>query len=254
MLENNGRTLKTTRTSLEILELVIEKDGLTLAELDKMIDKPKSSLHSQLNTLVDCRYIVKKGRIYEPSFRLALLGDRARERNQLKSAVIEKIDDLAAATGEETNFTIVEHGRLLVIYGGPGVSDADDASFRREYYLHNTAAGKALLAELDRDRVERILDEWGMPRETEATITDRGRLYACLDDITDRGYAIVDGELAPGLVAVGATVHGPGGDIVGGLSVGGPKYRIDMDRVHNDLANQLLQTVESLERDVPVLD
>lgn len=250
MLETDGRTLKTTRTSLEILELILAHGGLTLAELDGMIDKPKSSLHSHLNTLVDCRYVVKEGRRYEASFRIALLGDLAGERGRLDPSATEKIDRLAAVTGEEANFTILEHGRLLVVYGASETDvDSDDASFRREYHLHNTAAGKALLAELDRDRIESILDEWGMPRETESTITDRERLYACLEDISERGYAIVDEEFAPGLVAVGAVVHGPDGDVVGGLSVGGPKYRIGMDRLHTELADRLLETVASLERE-----
>lgn len=250
MLENDGRTLKTTRTSLEILECILEHEGMTLAELDGMFDKPKSSLHSHLNTLIDCRYVVKEGQVYRPSFRLALLGDRARQRTQLAPAVTEAIDRLAAETGEEANFTILEHGRLLMIYGASDATpDGDDDEFRREYHLHNTAAGQALLAELDRDRIERILDEWGMPRETEATITDRERLYATLEDVAERGYAVVDEELAPGLVSVGAAVHGPDGDLVGGLSVGGPKYRIDMDRLHDDIARRLVETVETLERE-----
>ncbi|MEY7848117.1 IclR family transcriptional regulator [Natrarchaeobius sp. A-rgal3] len=255
MLDGNGRTLKTTQTSLQILELILEHEGLSLAEFDQMIDKPKSSLHSHLNTLVDCRYLVKEEGVYKPSFRLALLGDRARQRNRLKSVAVEKIDELTAATGEEANFTVLEYGRLLMIYGSSGVTPNadDDALFRREYHLHNTAAGKALLAELDRDHVESILDEWGMPRETESTITDRERLYSSLETISDRGYAIVNEEFAPGLVAVGAVVHNDEEDVVGGLSIGGPKYRIDMSRLHDELADQLLATVAELERESPIL-
>lgn len=68
--------------------------------------------------------------------------------------------------GEESNFTIFEHGRLLMLYGTSGstATTESDVDYRTEYYLHNTAAGKAILAELDRDRAERILDKWGMPR------------------------------------------------------------------------------------------
>lgn len=253
MLDHDGRTLKTTRTSLEILELILEHDGLTLARLDRMLDKPKSSLLSHLNTLVDCRYVIKEGLSYAPSYRLTLIGERAGERYRLTPAVVETIDELESGTGEEANFTMHEYGRLLVVYGASGMGEQDgDTSFRMDYRLHNTAAGKALLAEFDRDRVERILDSWGMPQETEATITDRAELYAALDDVAERGYAVVDEEFAPGLVAVGATVHGPDGEVVGGLSVGGPKYRIDMEALHGELADQLLAAVESIEQESTV--
>lgn len=253
MFDNDGRKLKTTRTSLRILELALEYEEVTLAELDRMIDKPKSSLHSHLNTLVDCRYLVKDGDVYTTSFRFALLGERARRQNRLAPGATRTIDQLAATTGEEVNVTVLEYGRLLMVYGSSDSETSEDGSFRREYDLHNTAAGKAVLAELKRDRVDRILDKWGMPRETESTITDRERLYECLDEITEQGYAVVNEEFAPGLVAVGATVHGPDGELIGGLSVGGPKYRIEMDRLHGDLAEQLLSTVASLESETNVL-
>lgn len=248
MLEaTNGRTLKTTRTSLRVLELVVEHDGLTLAELDGLVDKPKSSLHSHLNTLLDCRYLVKKDGTYRPSFRLAELGDRAR-RDDLEAVATEAVERLAEDTGEEANFTVFEHGRLLLLHGSSNQTPEreEDTDFRTEYYLHNTAAGKAILAELEREYVDRILDEWGMPRETEATVTDRERLYEQLAEIADEGYAIIDEEFAPGLIAVGAPVHADG-EIIGGLSVGGPKYRLHMRRLHGTLAERLLDAVEEME-------
>ncbi|GAB7011717.1 IclR family transcriptional regulator [Halorubrum trueperi] len=243
----NGRTLKTTRTSLRILELVLEHDGLTLAELDAIVDKPKSSLHGHLATLLECRYLVRDGQTYVASFKLAELGDRARPV-ELETVATDTVERIAEDTGEEANFTVFEHGRLLLLHGSSNqaVDQEGDAPFRTEYYLHNTAAGKAILAELPRERVDRILDEWGMPREIEATITDRERLYDQLGEIADEGYAIIDEEFAPGLVAVGAPVHADG-EIVGGLSIGGPKYRINMTRLHGELAAELLDAVDEME-------
>lgn len=248
MLEpTTGRTLKTTKTSLQILELVIDHDGLTLAELNEIIDKPKSSLHGHLNTLLDCRYLVKKDQTYLVSFKFAELGDRAR-RGELEALATETVDRLAEDTGEEANFTVFEHGRLLLLHGSSTQTSEreEETDFRTEYYLHNTAAGKAILAELDQKRVEWILDEWGMPREIEATVTDRERLYEQLESIADTGYAIIDEEFAPGLVAVGAPVHADG-EIIGGLSIGGPKYRINMTRLHEQLADRLLDAVDEME-------
>ncbi|WP_128906092.1 IclR family transcriptional regulator [Halorubrum amylolyticum] len=243
----DGRTLKTTETSLHVLDLVLEHGGLTLAELDRMVDKPKSSLHSHLNTLLACRYLVKDGRTYLASFKFAERGERAR-RSELESVATEAVERLAEITGEEANFTVLEHGRLLLLHGSSNQSSGPDAEtgFRTEYYLHNTAAGKAILAQLEPERVERILDEWGMPREIEATITDRERLYEQLEEIADDGYAIVDEEFAPGLVAVGTPVR-VDGEIIGGVSVGGPKYRINTSRLHGELAEAVIDAAGEME-------
>lgn len=249
IMEETGRTLKTTRMSLRVLELVIEHDGLTLAELDEMIDKPKSSLHSHLTTLRECRYLVREGDTYKESFRLAILGEQARRGTEMDEVAADVVEDLAERSGEEVNFTVLEHGRLLLVHGVSDRVEAKDIDYRTEYYLHNTAAGKAILAEMDRERVDRIIDEWGMPRETEATITDRDRLYEELSEIADRGYSVVDEEFAPGLVAVGAPVH-KGGTTIGGLSVGGPKYRLDTARIRQDIADALLDAVDTFEREL----
>lgn len=245
----SGRRLKTTRTSLEILSLVLEHGGLTLGELDRLVPASKSSICSHLNTLVESRYLVKHDGTYEVSFRLALLGERVKARYPDEATVKGVVDRLARTTGQEANFTLLEHGRLLLFYGSsddetPG---RDDVDYRAEYYLHNTAAGKAILAELAPERVEAILDEWGLPRESEATITNREQLLASLDGVGSRGFAVVDGEFAPGLVSVGAPVHDASGDVLGGLSVGGPKDRIDVTRLEAEFADELLDAVAALE-------
>jgi len=250
MIENTEwRTLKTTRTSLKVLTLILEHDGLTLAQLDGMVDSPKSSILSHLDTLRDSRYLVKTDGTYTVSFRVALLGEKVKSRYPNRERVSSVLEELAETTGEEANFTIFEHGRLLLFHGTSGnTATADgEADYRSEYYLHNTAAGKAILSELDSNRVERILDKWGLPRESEATITDRERLFGELEETADRGYGIVDEEFAPGLVAVGAPIHRDDGTVLGGLSVGGPKYRVDRTRINHELGEQLLDAVTSLE-------
>ncbi|MBV0903035.1 IclR family transcriptional regulator [Haloarcula salina] len=246
---SDGRTLKTTRTSLRILTLILEHDGLTLAQLDGMVESPKSSILSHLNTLCDSRYLVKSDGTYHVSFRVALLGETVRSRYPSRESVRTVLEDLAERTGEEANFTIFEHGRLLLFHGtsGNAATEEDEADYRSEYYLHNTAAGKAILSELDPKRVERIIDKWGLPRESEATITARERLFDELAETADRGYGVVDEEFAPGLVAVGAAIHSADGTVLGGLSVGGPKYRVDRTRIDHELGEQLLDAVQSLE-------
>ena len=244
-----GRRLKTTRTSLEILRLILEHDGLTLAQLDGMVDSSKSSICSHLNTLMDSRYLVKEGDTYHVSFRVALLGDRARHRYPTGDDVETVVDELARVTDQEANFTIFEHGRLLACYGSAGTESMDetDIRYRSEYHLHNTAAGKAILAELDRDRVKSIVDHWGLPRESEETITDRDRLFDALDEIGSQGYAVVDEEFAPDLVAIGAPVKGATGEVIGGVSVGGPKYRVSVSQLEHEFVDDVLTAVEALE-------
>ena len=92
--------------------------------------------------------------------------------------------------------------------------------------LHCTAIGKVLLAYgAQKLRPGRL--EW----RTEQTITSRAALEAELAAVRQRGYAVIDGELEPGLVAVAAPVYRDGGAVVAALSVSGPGTRLTPPRI-----------------------
>jgi len=92
--------------------------------------------------------------------------------------------------------------------------------------LHCTALGKVLLAygvaPLPMGRLERL---------TAWTITSRAALQAELATVRERGYAVTDSELEPGLVAVAAPVCRDGGAVVAALSVSGPATRLTPARL-----------------------
>jgi len=61
------------------------------------------------------------------------------------------------------------------------------------------------------------------------TCTTCRRLAALLEVIRDQGYAVSDEDFDSAARGVGAAVFGEGGQVVGGISVGGPSYRVDED-------------------------
>ena len=96
----------------------------------------------------------------------------------------------------------------------------------RRFYLHQTAAGKALLSRLSQPEVEEIVDRWGLPARTENTITDPEELYEELDVIRDRGYSFNREEQLQGVKAVGVPVTGPDDRVIGAFSVASPANRM----------------------------
>jgi len=69
--------------------------------------------------------------------------------------------------------------------------------------------GKAILAQLSRDRVMEIVERHGLLKRTEQTITDPDELCAELEEIRDAGVAFDDEEYGNGLRCVAAPVMGP---------------------------------------------
>jgi DNA-binding IclR family transcriptional regulator len=134
---------------------------------------------------------------------------------------------LGAATGETINLGVERDGLVEQIAQVDSAYVIGAANWvGRPVPLHCAALGKVLLAykaaELPPGRLE---------RRTAHTITSRSALGAELEDVRRRGYAVTDGELEPGLVALAAPVFGDGDAVVAALSVSGPSARLTTDRL-----------------------
>jgi len=101
-----------------------------------------------------------------------------------------------------------------------------------------TAIGKALLAGLTDDQVERILPE-RLPAETANTITDRKELLADLHRVRASGVAYDREEFTIGISAVGAEIRDSSGGVAA-LSIPVPTARFAGQEER--LAEMLLRT------------
>jgi DNA-binding IclR family transcriptional regulator len=100
---------------------------------------------------------------------------------------------------------------------------------------------------MEDDRIEEIIDRWGLPQETEQTITSREALYEELDRIRDRGYAFNREEHLKGVKAVGAPVLADDGRVVGAFSVSGPVHRMKGEWFEEEVTNTVLGISNELE-------
>jgi IclR family acetate operon transcriptional repressor len=92
---------------------------------------------------------------------------------------------------------------------------------------HATGTGKCLLAFLDDDQLDRILDGWDLPAKTPHTITDPRELRRQLKEVRARGYADNLHESEMGVVSVAAPIRDRTGRVVAALSVAGPAQRME---------------------------
>jgi DNA-binding IclR family transcriptional regulator len=112
--------------------------------------------------------------------------------------------------------------------------------------MHCSAAGKAILAYLSDERVEAILDQWGLKRFTESTITDRDRLYEDLQAGREQGYLFNREEYQRGVTAIGAPVLGEE-EVHGAIVIIGPAMRLQGNWSEQELPNQLLAAANMAE-------
>ncbi|WP_199782937.1 IclR family transcriptional regulator [Streptomyces alboniger] len=124
------------------------------------------------------------------------------------------------AAGAHAYLSVRRGGRIAVIDSTTAVTahGADPFEVGLDQGAHATAHGKVLLASLPRRARRRYLDEFGLPRLTEHTITSPDRFEAELRRVRAAGVAVSVGETDPAYTCVAV----PLGDGTRALSVSLP--------------------------------
>lgn len=243
---DTGR-IKSDETLFAIIEQLKERDGAGITELASELDMAKSSIHKHLKTMSEYGYVVKRNDTYHIGLQFLNVGEYARDSYDLYHAAKSQIHDLAAETGEMVWLIVPENGLSWFLYGAKGNTEiSEEAIIGSRAYLHHNSGGKAILAHLPSDEVERIIDEHGLPSKTENTITDRETLWTELETIRERGYAVNRGEDIAGIHAIGVPLMFEG-EVRGALCVAGAARRVTRNEREGDLAELLLAAADDVE-------
>lgn len=251
MVENKPtRPLKTVETALDIVDFVKEQEGANLQTIADCFEMAKSTAHGYTKTLEQRGYLVKDGDSYYVGLEYLDKGGHARRRKPEYDFIIDKVDDLAERTGERAQFIVEENGYGYYIHRSVGEDAVHvDARMGKKIPLHASSAGKAILAELSEETVDRIVDRWGLEPITEHTITDRDELKGELNQIQQDGYAISDQESINRLRAVGVPIVDEGHPL-GAISLSGPAHRMRDTRIDDEIIELLLGAVNEIELDL----
>ncbi len=229
------RGVQSIMRALSILDRLAEcDDGLTLTELARSVSLPPSSAHRILTTLQRHRFVR-----FEPATMSWLVGVQAfvvgnafaRSRDVVALA-IPHLRRLMAKTGETANFFMLE-GEEVICMAQVQSQQAIRAISRPGggVEMHRSAAGKAILANMPKAEVDRIVEGNTLPRYTEHTIVTQEALLRELVGIRQRGFSIDNEEFSLGLRCIAAPVFDENGAVHAAISLAGPAARITTNRV-----------------------
>lgn len=244
-----SRTIDATNTACTILEALQTLGGAGVTELANHLNIPKSVAHSHLATLQENDFVVKEHSEYRLGLRFLDFGKYVQRANPVYEDVRGYIRELADDSGELAHFAVEEQGRCVFLVreeGEHAVTITTSRTGRREY-LHCTAVGKAILAFAERNQVETILDQQGLPSVTNNTITDRDVLSQELESIQEQGVAIDYEERVKGFRGVAAPVCNEDENILGAVSISGPVSRFTEESLEGELQKLVVDAANVIE-------
>lgn len=248
MGESSEHVVRSSETTLDVINVLRSLDKPQIKDVAAQLEVSPSTALRHLNTLEKRGYVVKTSRKYQlgPMF-LDIAGELRNRRIGLQLA--EKyVDKLVYETNERAQFMTRKKGHRVILFRRTTEDTIRErARIGKRGLLHDTAGGKAMLASLPDEEIEHLIEEYGLPAQTEHTITDREELFGEIKKIREKGFAINQQEATIGYNAVGSTVENERGEVLGALSVSGPRNRLKGDRLHEKVPTIVTSMIEELE-------
>jgi IclR family transcriptional regulator, acetate operon repressor len=228
-------TIKSLDRAMEVLEYLSSRPGLTLSELAGDLEQSPATVYRILVTLEGRRLVE-----FDPAEQLWHIGPQAfviGARFLRRTSLVERARPILRGLMEETretaNLGIVREASVLF------VSQVETHESIRAFFppgtlspLHASGIGKALLAEMPRERLEKLLAR-PMERFTSHTLASPEALLDDLAAIRERGYSIDAEERNLGMRCIAAAVFDASGEAVAGISVSGPTIRMGAESTHD---------------------
>jgi IclR family KDG regulon transcriptional repressor len=246
--------------ALVLLKLVERTPGgLRHADLSRQLRIPKSTCSYITARLEREGYLIRDdatGR-YRIGLATVALAYGALRETGIHSVAEPALYKLTSETGLSAGIGVLERGWVLLVDRVEGPRFVNRAlesrpvraraqrDVGRELPAHSTALGKVLLAHLPREQVVSILAQRGLRRYTRKTNVSAARLFAELEVVRKKGYAVADEEAYLDLRALAAPVSDASGAVRAAVSVNGsPK-----DPVWSDL-EKLVKLVQAAACDI----
>lgn len=218
--------------ALTVLECFPASDTtLSLSELAVLSGFPESSLFRVLVTLEGRGYLLRNA---DGSYRLAprvlygLVHQRAEETRVQMHPIL---DELNHRFNETTSLAFLFGERIQVIDVIEAVQDVRASNvLGKTLPPHCSSMAKAITAYQPRERIDRILQVYGLIRLTPKTSVDRLAIINDLTVIRERGWAREHEESAMGIGCYGVPLFDERREVVAAMSLICPLIRLTPER------------------------
>ena len=215
---------------------------LTIAEVAKISGLPRAAARRCLHTLDQLGYVGSDGRRFSLRPKILALGYAFMSSTPLAATLQPVLERVSEKVHESSSAAALDEDEIVYIARAATkriMSVTLNVGSRLPAYC--TSMGRVLLAHLPRPEVDDFLGRARLKSFTERTLTSRDGLRRVLDQVRERGYALVDQELEIGLRSIAVPVRGVTGAVVAAMNVSTQAARVSRREMEGRFLPALLQ-------------
>ncbi|HKE81340.1 MAG TPA: IclR family transcriptional regulator C-terminal domain-containing protein [Solirubrobacteraceae bacterium] len=241
MGEGRPQSLQSLERGIAVIQVFSrERPALTLSEVARLTGITRATARRILLTLEEVGHVRSDGRLFSLTPRVLSLGWAYLSSLNLWETAQPMMEDLAQRTNESCSAATLDLPDVVYVARVPTrriMTISLGVGTRLPAYC--TSMGRVLLAGLPDAEVAAFLASARLERQTDRTITDPRRLRAAVDEVRERGWALVDQELELGLRSMAAPLRA-GGQTVAALNVAVAAPRVGLGELRDIILPELL--------------
>lgn len=216
------KTIKSLDRMMSILNVFIDNESLSLAEICEITNESKSTVHDILSTLKVHKLIQQDELTKHYSLGVLFLqfGGLYSARNPIKKIADEVCVSLSSKYKATVHLTTPENGFVRYIGKYEDIDTKVNASrIGTILPMSVTGVGKATLAFLGEDYLQDYVLSKPLPKYTVNSITDENTLRSELETIREKGYAVDNEEITLGIKCVAAPIFDVHNNVIASISL-----------------------------------
>ena len=225
--------------------------ALTLSEIARSANMPAATARRCLLTLEELGYVTRNGRAYLLRPKVLELGAAYLESMNIEQLTKTHLEELARQTSDSAALCVLE-GTEITYVARASVRTLMrlEAHVGSRFPAHATSTGRVLLAGLTVESLQRYFDTARPEAMTDQTVTDPKKLRQLIGECRSCGYAVVEDELAYGVIALGVPVYDQHGRVVAALNSSSHTRKITRAKLVRDRLAMLQKVSQQITLDL----
>lgn len=209
--------------TIDILVLLSnETSGLSVTEISKELNIPNSSAHRILQSLKKHKFIVQSydSKKYLLGYQAITLGENFSKNDNLSLTAHPYMESLANKVDKTVALSILQQNSIITI------DYVESANFMKLMVRKGvtmpalvTSAGKAILAYKNTDLIREVYENTKLEKDNNIQLNKYDVYLEELNEVTLKGYSLVDEELQPGVHGIASPIHNFNNEVIAAISI-----------------------------------